>query len=103
MADAQNFYYDALVQVKMDAWSTGRVVLVGDAGYCASPFSGMGTTLALTGACSLVRVLLRYQDAVDQAFAEYEAAMRPVAMRAQKLAPGMPRVIHPQARWELGW
>lgn len=61
----------------------------------------MGATLALTGACSLARALMRHQDAVDERFAEYEAAMRAVATRAQKLAPGMPRVMHPQARWEL--
>lgn len=34
----------------MAAWSSGRVALVGDAGYCASPLSGMGTSLALVGA-----------------------------------------------------
>ena len=28
----------------------GRVTLAGDAGYCASPLSGMGTSLALVGA-----------------------------------------------------
>lgn len=32
MAAAEDFYYDALVQIKMDKWSTGRVVLLGDAG-----------------------------------------------------------------------
>ena len=34
----------------MAAWTSGRVALVGDAGYCASPLSGMGTSLALVGA-----------------------------------------------------
>ncbi|MDT5072518.1 MAG: hypothetical protein QOH82_1838, partial [Mycobacterium sp.] len=33
----------------MDYFSSGRVTLVGDAGYCASPLSGMGTSLALVG------------------------------------------------------
>lgn len=32
MADAEDFYFDALVQIKMERWSTGRVVLLGDAG-----------------------------------------------------------------------
>lgn len=69
--------------------------------YCASPMSGMGTTLALTGAYSLARALLRHEDAPPAAFAEFEADMRPVADKAQKLAPGMPRMMHPQALWEL--
>src|SRR5262249_53005092 len=36
--------------IRMDHWSQGRVVLVGDAGYCASPMSGQGASLALIGA-----------------------------------------------------
>lgn len=32
MEDAKDFYYDVLVQVKMESWSNGRVVLLGDAG-----------------------------------------------------------------------
>ncbi|KAJ3472177.1 hypothetical protein NLG97_g11218 [Lecanicillium saksenae] len=102
MAEAEDFYSDALVQIKMDSWSTGRVVLVGDAGYCASPMSGMGTTLALTGACSLAGALLRHEGSTaEDGFAAYEAEMRPVVTKAQKLAPGMPRIMHPQALWEL--
>ncbi|KAM3523953.1 hypothetical protein MY4038_007971 [Beauveria bassiana] len=101
MVDAQDFYFDALVQIKMDRWSKGRVVLVGDAGYCASPMSGMGTTLAFTGACSLAAAILRHTGLPEQAFAEYETKMRPIVTKSQKLAPGMPRMMHPQALWEL--
>lgn len=32
MEAADDFYYDMVAQVKMDKWSTGRVVLLGDAG-----------------------------------------------------------------------
>jgi 2-polyprenyl-6-methoxyphenol hydroxylase-like FAD-dependent oxidoreductase len=32
MMVAEDFYYDMVGQVKMDSWSKGRVVLVGDAG-----------------------------------------------------------------------
>jgi 2-polyprenyl-6-methoxyphenol hydroxylase-like FAD-dependent oxidoreductase len=45
-----DFYFDSLSLVQMDSWSKGRVVLVGDAGYCATPLSGQGTSLALVGA-----------------------------------------------------
>ena len=41
-AHAPDFYFDAFAQVKMDRWSAGRITLVGDAGYCASPLSGHG-------------------------------------------------------------
>jgi 2-polyprenyl-6-methoxyphenol hydroxylase-like FAD-dependent oxidoreductase len=48
--EADDFYFDSFAQVHMPSWSSGRVTLVGDAGYCASPLSGMGTSLALVGA-----------------------------------------------------
>ena len=32
MRDSKDFYYDMIAQVKMDSWSKGRVVLLGDAG-----------------------------------------------------------------------
>ena len=48
--EADDFYFDTFLQVKMPSWTSGRVALVGDAGYCASPLSGMGTSLALVGA-----------------------------------------------------
>jgi 2-polyprenyl-6-methoxyphenol hydroxylase-like FAD-dependent oxidoreductase len=47
---ADDFYFDSFAQVQMDSWSSGRVTLCGDAGYCASPLRGMGTGLALVGA-----------------------------------------------------
>ena len=48
--EADDFYFDAFLQVHMPRWTSDRVALVGDAGYCASPLSGMGTSLALVGA-----------------------------------------------------
>src|SRR5262249_42840444 len=45
-----DYYFDAAAQICMDHWCQGRVALVGDAGYCASPMSGQGTSLALIGA-----------------------------------------------------
>lgn len=50
MRTAPDFYFDEMSQIKMDRWSHGRVVLVGDAGYCCSPLSGQGTSVALLGA-----------------------------------------------------
>ena len=32
MHASDDFYYDAVAQIKMDTWSKGRVVLLGDAG-----------------------------------------------------------------------
>ncbi|KAK5992141.1 FAD-dependent monooxygenase asL6 [Cladobotryum mycophilum] len=99
MMETDDFYYDLIAQVRMDKWSRGRVVLVRDAGYCASPFSGAGTALAIGGAWNLAGALTRHLDNLEAAFAEYEETMRPLANSAQKLPPGIPRAFHPKTRF----
>ncbi|MFD0886756.1 FAD-dependent monooxygenase, partial [Streptosporangium algeriense] len=83
MWKADDFYFDAMAQVKMDSWSRGRVTLVGDAGYCASPLSGQGTSLAMVGAYVLAEELGREPAG---AFERYERRMRPFVELNQALA-----------------
>ncbi|MCG6497440.1 FAD-dependent monooxygenase [Kitasatospora sp. A2-31] len=93
---APDFYADEMAQVRMDRWSAGRAVLVGDAGYCASPLSGQGTGLALVGAHLLADELGRAASAGEghrAAFERYEERMRPFVALNQALAtenPGGP-------------
>jgi 2-polyprenyl-6-methoxyphenol hydroxylase-like FAD-dependent oxidoreductase len=90
---ADDFYFDAFVQVQMSPISRGRVTLVGDAGYCASPLSGMGTSLALVGAYVLAGELGAADsldtDRVRSALPRYEAVMRPYIERCQDLPNGI--------------
>ena len=67
--------------------------------YCASPISGMGTTLAMSGAYNLAGVLARHPDDHTATFADYETEMRPVVERAQKLVPGAPHIMYPETAW----
>lgn len=67
--------------------------------YCASPFSGMGTTLALAGAYHLAGSLVNNLSSHSRAFEAYEEAMHPLVANAQKLPPAMPHLIHPQSTW----
>ncbi|MEY2229257.1 MULTISPECIES: FAD-dependent monooxygenase [Streptomyces] len=87
MDGATDFYFDSLSQVRMDRWSTGRVVLLGDAAYCASPASGQGTGLALVGAYVLAGELAAAGGRHSAALAAYEREMRPFVERNQKLGP----------------
>jgi 2-polyprenyl-6-methoxyphenol hydroxylase-like FAD-dependent oxidoreductase len=80
---APNFYFDALAQVQMPSWSSGRVVLVGDAAYCASPASGAGALLGLTGAYRLAGELATHGIS-SAALTGYEAAHRPLVAQKQK-------------------
>ncbi|MEU0540202.1 FAD-dependent monooxygenase [Nocardia sp. NPDC005978] len=71
-----DFYLDQVAQVVMDSWSTGRVVLLGDAAYSASPMSGQGTGLALVGAYLLAGELAANDWDPAVAFPAYERRMR---------------------------
>jgi 2-polyprenyl-6-methoxyphenol hydroxylase-like FAD-dependent oxidoreductase len=92
-ADADDFYFDAFAQVHMPSFSQGRVTLVGDAGYCASPLSGMGTSLALVGAYVLAGELGPAEgqdgDRIRSALQRYETVMRPYIDRCQDVPRGI--------------
>jgi 2-polyprenyl-6-methoxyphenol hydroxylase-like FAD-dependent oxidoreductase len=92
-----DFYADQVAQVKMACWSKGRVALVGDAAYCASPISGMGTTLGMCGAYILAGELARNDDHAE-AFAAYEKIMRPLVDKAQDVPAFAPRLASPHSR-----
>lgn len=77
------FYFDKLSQIRMPRWTSGRVALVGDAGYCASPAAGMGGSLAVIGATALHDAFRAADGDVERAFAEYERALRPIVEEIQ--------------------
>ena len=106
---APDFALDTYDQIHVpDGWSDGRVVLIGDAAWCASPPSGLGTALGLRGAAELARALRRHgvhTDAssarTDAALRAFEAVMRPRAAAAQKLLPGRVAMVAPERRWGI--
>ncbi len=46
MARSEDFYFDRVSQIRMDAWTTGRTALLGDAAACVSLLAGEGTGLS---------------------------------------------------------
>lgn len=122
---ADDFYFDSISQIKLDSYSRGRIALVGDAGYCASPLSGMGTSLGIVGAYVLAGELHAADraaahhvasedsspaahgssDAGDmtaaahvRAFAAYDEVMRPFVAACQKQAVDGARWFIPGSR-----
>lgn len=85
MPETEDFYFDAAAQIRMDTWSQGRVVLAGDAGYCASPMSGQGTSLALIGAYVLAGELVSAKGDYQQAFKNYQKEMKSFVKANQAL------------------
>ncbi|SFP67385.1 tryptophan-rich sensory protein [Sphingomonas rubra] len=97
MDATDDFYLDVLRQIRMDRWSNGRVVLTGDAAWCATPVAGLGTTLAVTGAYVLAAEMARTAD-LSAAFAAYDRAMRPMVEDAQGVPKIAPRLMNPHSR-----
>jgi 2-polyprenyl-6-methoxyphenol hydroxylase-like FAD-dependent oxidoreductase len=83
MRAAEDFFFDSSGQVVMDAWSAGRVAVLGDAACCAAPTSGRGTSQALIGAYVLAGEIAECPDHAT-AFARYEEQLREYVERNQR-------------------
>ncbi|SEQ55076.1 FAD-dependent oxidoreductase [Microlunatus flavus] len=100
MRESPGFYSQEALQVRTSTWSRGRVVLVGDAAHCASPFSGMGISAGLVGAHVLAGQVNEHPGDLGAALAAYDAQLRPfvdvvqATVKPRLLALGMP-----QSRW----
>ncbi|MDT8912576.1 FAD-dependent oxidoreductase [Amycolatopsis sp. PS_44_ISF1] len=99
LGDTEFFYSQQVVQVRAERWSRGRVVLLGDAGYCPSPYSGMGTSLALVGAHVLAHSLASHPGDLGTALQHYETTLRPFVEHVQDAVnPKLLRFGFPQGR-----
>lgn len=83
---APEFYFDSMCHVRMPEFSRGRVGLLGDAGYCASPLSGQGTSQAMVGAYLAAAELAADPDDPARALASCTARMRDWVRANQHLA-----------------
>ncbi|SPQ24237.1 8439681e-e57d-48d4-9a5c-5802251d6c6c [Thermothielavioides terrestris] len=112
--EADDFWTQELVQINPASWSQGRVVLVGDAGYCPSPLTGMGTSLALAGAYVLAGEIARAcgpkareqgvepRDNIPQALKEYETVLRPFVQHVHSLpVRRYAKFGAPESRWAI--
>jgi 2-polyprenyl-6-methoxyphenol hydroxylase-like FAD-dependent oxidoreductase len=84
MRTADDLFFDVISQIRMPAWSRGRVALVGDAAYAPSFLTGQGSSLALVGAYMLAGALATARDH-GTAFADYERGTRGFVEQNQAL------------------
>ncbi|KAI1636890.1 monooxygenase [Biscogniauxia mediterranea] len=117
---AEHFYQHEIGQVRCARVAEGRVALLGDAGYCPAPITGMGTTVSLVGAYVLAGELARHSSRrgssstekgekgegegereydVLAALEAYDRVVRPFVDEAQKVTPGVPWIAYPESRW----
>lgn len=98
MNSTSNFYSQEVVQVRTGTWYRGRVVLVGDAAHCASPFSGMGVSGSLVGAYILAAEINNCAGNLAHAFAGYEEKLRPFVEKIQDVKPALLRLGMPKTK-----
>lgn len=96
MPQAADFYFDSLSQVRMPRWHQGRTVLLGDAAYCGSPLTGLGTAMALVAAYVLAGELAATPDDHGAAFTRYAAEIGGYVKQCQQLPGGGIRGFAPQ-------
>lgn len=93
-----DLYFDRVSQIRMDAWSQGRIALLGDAGFCVSLLAGQGSALAMTAAYVLAGELATSQDRSQDAFRRYEKRLRPFIHAKQQAAERIAAAFVPRTR-----
>ncbi|KAJ4135009.1 hypothetical protein NW768_004619 [Fusarium equiseti] len=73
---------DKLTLVKLQLWSKGRVLLLGDSAHCLTLLSGQGACMALVSAEVLAKELMATRD-VAQALVNHDKKLRPTIERLQ--------------------
>ena len=98
MDQVKTLYFDRVSQIRMDSWSRGRVVLIGDAAACVSLLAGEGTGLAMTEAYVLAGELQQAGADHRGAFARYEERLRPFIEGKQESARNFASAFAPRTR-----
>ncbi|KAF2682538.1 FAD/NAD(P)-binding domain-containing protein [Lentithecium fluviatile CBS 122367] len=101
MKTTEDFYAHEIGQVHMPQLHSGRVVLLGDAGYCPSPFTGMGTTLSLIGSYILTGEIAKHGDDVDAALQAYHEGMQAPLQKYQRIAGGAETSFYPSSEFGI--
>lgn len=93
--------WSRFVNLGLDRWHSGNVVLLGDAAHTAHYTLGSGTKLALEDAIALAGALTG-ESSPSAAFAAYEQARRPAVERFKQLA-GRSQRWWDSYRWRADW
>lgn len=82
---SDEIYYDQVAQIEMPRWSSGRVVLLGDACHAVSLLAGQGAALAIAGAYVLGEQLANIVP-IEEALGRYQRLMQPTVTQVQQFA-----------------
>jgi 2-polyprenyl-6-methoxyphenol hydroxylase-like FAD-dependent oxidoreductase len=91
-------YFDRVSQIRMEGWSRGRTVLLGDAAACVSLLAGEGAGLALAEAYVLAGELSCAGGDYREAFRRHEQRLRAFLERKQEGARNFAAAFAPKTR-----
>ncbi|BCJ37266.1 oxidoreductase [Actinocatenispora thailandica] len=91
-------FMDDLTQIELPRWHRGRVVLIGDACGALTLGSAQGASVAMAGGYLLATALAAHPGAHTDAFAAYEARVRPFVAERQRRARSFTRGLVPATR-----
>lgn len=102
MEGQRDYYFQALQQIKMDKWSTGRIICLGDTAFAPTPLTGAGTSLAITGAYILAGELSKLEEGEhpEKAFEAYQSVYKPFVDKMQQIPFVFPDMFHPVTAWK---
>jgi 2-polyprenyl-6-methoxyphenol hydroxylase-like FAD-dependent oxidoreductase len=101
LEESQELYLDRVSQIVAPTWSSGRVVLVGDAAFCPSLLAGQGSALAIVAAYVLAGELARSDGRINDALTAYERLLRPYIATKQAGAARFAAAFAPRSRFGL--
>lgn len=99
--DVSDLYYDEVAQIELPKWSSGRVVLVGDACDCVSLVAGQGASLAIAGGYVLARELAAAGGNLPAALDRYAVRLQGGVARKQRAGRKTAGWFLPKGRTKL--
>ena len=79
-------FSDKMGMVHSENLVNGRMVLLGDAGYCPTALSGMGASLSIYGAKALTHFINQQPENISVALKHYNDCLKPVIEKFQNNA-----------------
>jgi 2-polyprenyl-6-methoxyphenol hydroxylase-like FAD-dependent oxidoreductase len=98
MDQVEDIDFDRVSQIRMNEWSKGCVMLIGDAASCVSLLAGEGTGLAMTETYVLAGELNRAGLDYREAYRRHEQRLRPLIERKQKSAQNFASAFAPKTQ-----
>lgn len=94
-------FVDKMGMINTPNLVNGRLVLLGDAGYCPTALSGMGASLSIYGAKALAHFMEEYPNDILTACESYNRLMQPIIEKFQTNARNNAASFIPKSEADL--